>query len=55
MENHGADVTSSVSSETDFLVTGENPGQSKLESAKDLNTEILDSDEFMEKFLEEVT
>lgn len=55
MENHGADVTSSVSSETDFLVTGENPGQSKLESAKDLNTEILDSDEFREKFLEEIT
>ncbi len=55
MEDHGASVTSSVSGETDFLVAGENPGSTKLEDARDLDTEILEEDEFRERFLSRVT
>lgn len=55
MESHGAEVTSSVSTETDFLIVGENPGQRKLESAGELNTEVLSIDGFRERFLDEIT
>ncbi len=54
LEKHGANVTSSVSGETDFLVVGENPGSNKLERAKEEGTETLSVDEFREKFLEKV-
>jgi DNA ligase (NAD+) len=40
----GADVSSAVSSKTDFLLVGENPG-SKLEKAKALGVKILKEDE----------
>ena len=36
MERHGAEVTTSVSGETDYLVVGENPGSTKLEDADEL-------------------
>lgn len=55
MENYGADVTSSVSEKTDFLVVGVNPGNTKLSNAQDLGVEILDADEFKERFLNRVT
>jgi len=42
----GGKPNSSVSSETDYLVVGENPG-SKLEKAKDLGVQILKEDQFL--------
>ncbi len=42
----GGRITSSISSVTDFLVVGENPG-SKLENAKQENTTIINESEFL--------
>ncbi len=42
----GGKVTSSVSSKTDYLVVGENPG-SKLEKAKKEKVKILEEDKFL--------
>jgi DNA ligase (NAD+) len=42
----GGEVSSSVSSKTDYVVAGESAG-SKLEKAEELNVEIIDRDEFM--------
>lgn len=41
----GASVSSSVSGNTDYLVTGKNPG-SKYEKAKDLGVKVLGEEEF---------
>jgi DNA ligase (NAD+) len=41
----GADVTSSVSKNTDLLVKGEDPG-SKYDRAKELGVKIIGEDEF---------
>lgn len=41
LEKLGASIVSSVSSKTDFLIKGENPG-SKLDKAEALNIDILD-------------
>lgn len=54
MESHGASVTSSVSSETDYLVVGKNPGSTKIEKAEEENTEILEVEDFKEKFLDKM-
>ncbi|MDZ7688895.1 MAG: NAD-dependent DNA ligase LigA [Halobacteriales archaeon] len=51
LERHGADVTSSVSGETDYLVVGENPGATKQEDAEEHGVETLDEDEFREEIL----
>ena len=51
LERHGADVTSSVSGETDYLVVGENPGATKREQAEENNVETLDEDEFRDHIL----
>ncbi len=45
VENLGAEATSDVSGNTDYLVVGEDLG-SKLERAKDMDIEIIEEDEF---------
>ena len=44
---NGAEVSSSVSKNTDFVLTGKNPG-SKLDKAKKLGVSIISQDEFNE-------
>ena len=51
LEHHGADVTSSVSSETDYLIVGEEPGSTKMEEAEELDVETIDDADFKERFL----
>ena len=46
VREHGGDASSSVSKETDFVVTGANPG-SKADKAKKLGVKILDEKEFL--------
>lgn len=45
VERYGADATSSVSRETDYVVVGDHPG-SKLDEARDQYIETLDEDGF---------
>jgi len=47
IESEGGKVTASVSSKTDYLLVGEDPG-SKLNKAKKLNIVILEEDSFTE-------
>jgi DNA ligase (NAD+) len=42
IEQHGGKVTSSVSRNTDFLVTGDSPGSTKLRQAQELGTPVID-------------
>ncbi|AXR83259.1 NAD-dependent DNA ligase LigA [Natrarchaeobaculum sulfurireducens] len=46
VEAHGANATSSVSGNTDYLVVGENPGQSKRDDAEANDVPIVDEAEF---------
>jgi DNA ligase (NAD+) len=46
---HGIAVSSSVSSKTDFLIIGENVGQSKLKAAKVSDVVILTEEEYLKK------
>lgn len=46
LENLGATVTSSVSSRTDVVIVGENPG-SKFSKAQDLNTRIINEKDLL--------
>lgn len=46
VERHGASATGSVSGNTDFLVVGENPGQTKREDAEREEVLELTEDEF---------
>jgi DNA ligase (NAD+) len=46
VESHGANATGSVSGNTDYLVVGENPGQSKPNDAEENDVPILDESEF---------
>ncbi|MFB6113776.1 MAG: NAD-dependent DNA ligase LigA [Halodesulfurarchaeum sp.] len=49
VERHGGNATSTVSGNTDFLVAGENPGQSKRADAEDEDVPILDPQAFFEE------
>jgi DNA ligase (NAD+) len=51
LEAHGANVTSSVSGETDYLVAGENPGTRKREQATAEGVETLDPEAFEARIL----
>jgi DNA ligase (NAD+) len=46
VERHGANATGSVSGNTDYLVAGESPGQSKLDDAEAEGVEVLDREGF---------
>ena len=45
----GIKVAKSVSSKTDYLIIGENVGQSKMSKAKSHNIEILSELEYLKK------
>jgi DNA ligase (NAD+) len=51
LESHGANVTASVSGETDYLVVGENPGRRKRERADEAGVETLDPAAFEARIL----
>ena len=48
IENNGGKVTSSVTKKTSVVIVGDSPG-SKYDKAKELNIEIWNEDEFLEK------
>jgi DNA ligase (NAD+) len=48
VERHGGSATSSVSGNTDYLVAGENAGQSKQSDAEDEDVPVIDENEFAE-------
>jgi len=48
-ENSGFHVVTSVTVKLKFLVTGEAPGPSKLEKARESRIEILSEDDFLRK------
>jgi DNA ligase (NAD+) len=52
VERHGANATSSVSGNTDYLVAGESPGRSKREDAEANDVPVLDEAEFRELLAE---
>ncbi|WP_336025558.1 NAD-dependent DNA ligase LigA [Halobellus salinisoli] len=52
VERHGASATSSVSGNTDYLVVGENPGESKLADAEANDVPVLDERELEELLAE---
>ncbi len=47
IEKHGGKNVSSVSSNTDFVLAGENMGPSKLKKAEDLGISVIGEDEFL--------
>ncbi|MFN2113508.1 MAG: BRCT domain-containing protein, partial [Anaerolineales bacterium] len=47
LQELGAKVTGSVSSKTDYVIAGEDPG-SKLAKAQELNVKVLSEDELQE-------
>ncbi|KPN29865.1 NAD-dependent DNA ligase LigA [Halolamina pelagica] len=46
VERHGANATGSVSGNTDYLVVGDDPGQTKREDADAEGVPVVDEDEF---------
>jgi DNA ligase (NAD+) len=46
IERHGGSATSSVSSNTDYLIVGENPGRNKREAANEHDVQTLEQSEF---------
>ena len=46
VQERGGKVTSSVSKKTDFVVIGDEPGQSKYDKAVKLKVPVLDDDGF---------
>ncbi len=53
LELRGARVTSSVSGETDYLVVGENPGDTKNQAAEEHDVETLSEQEFESMLLDD--
>ncbi|WP_276299174.1 NAD-dependent DNA ligase LigA [Halorussus lipolyticus] len=51
VEDHGANATSSVSGNTDYLVAGDSPGQTKLDAAEENDVPVLDGQVAFEEFL----
>ncbi|MFP4025060.1 MAG: NAD-dependent DNA ligase LigA [Thiohalospira sp.] len=47
IEKNGGKNTSSISSNTDYLLAGENIGPKKLEKAKELNIQLISEDDFI--------
>ena len=47
VEQHGGKNTSSISSETDYLIAGANAGPSKIEKANKLGVSIIELQEFL--------
>ncbi|MFO7830018.1 MAG: BRCT domain-containing protein, partial [Bacteroidales bacterium] len=47
IEKNGGKNTSSISSNTNYLLAGENIGPSKLEKAKKLDIPLINEDEFL--------
>lgn len=52
LQSSGARITGSVSSKTDFLIAGDNPG-SKADTAESLGVKVLDEDGFLQMLAEE--
>jgi DNA ligase (NAD+) len=52
VEAHGANATSSVSGNTDYLVCGDNPGQTKRDDADANDVPVLDESEFADLLAE---
>jgi DNA ligase (NAD+) len=50
IEINGGKVVSSVSSNTDYLIAGENMGPAKRQKANELNIPIISFKEFLENF-----
>ena len=48
VETNATNATGSVSGNTDYLVVGESPGQTKRDDAADNDVPIIDEDEFRE-------
>ncbi|WP_224448299.1 NAD-dependent DNA ligase LigA [Haloprofundus salilacus] len=48
VQAHGANATGSVSGNTDYLVAGDSPGQSKVDDADANEVPVLEEDEFAE-------
>ena len=53
VEAHGANATSSVSGNTDYLVAGESPGRSKRDDADSEGVPVLDEDAFADLLAEQ--
>jgi DNA ligase (NAD+) len=52
VDRHGGSATSSVSGNTDYLVAGDNPGQTKQQAAAEEDVPILSESEFLERLQE---
>ncbi|MFB6069674.1 MAG: NAD-dependent DNA ligase LigA [Halanaeroarchaeum sp.] len=52
VERHGGDATGSVSGNTDYLVVGANPGQTKRDAAADNDVPTVDPDAFFDLLAE---
>ena len=47
---HGAKYVGSVSGKVNYVVTGEAPGQNKLDKARQLGVEVIAERDFYERF-----
>jgi len=48
VEAHGGRLADSVSSKTNYIVAGENPGPSKIQKARQLGIPVITEDEFLQ-------